>query len=305
MDDDLNRLLDAQGGVATAAQLLAVMSRRELAFKLKTGQLQRIWHGVHGRPDPDDATRLRALDLLTGSRVAVCLGTAAAIHGFDTEDTRDLHVFDPPGHQLRTARGLVVHRRYDSPFVLRDGRLVSAPAWCAIEVARGLRRPRALATLDAALRSGACTPTTLHHAAVAQFGRRGIVAVRALLPLADPLAESPMESEARLVMLDGGLPGPDLQHEILDRHGRLWRVDFAWPELRIAVEYDSDEWHSGAEALHRDRDRRDALRDAGWLVIVIFADDVRRSPNELVHRLRAELHSAAARLDTRACAESA
>lgn len=294
MDDDLTHLLTAQGGAATTAQLLAVMSKRELRFKAKTGQLERIWYGVYGRPDPDQQTRLRALDLLTGSAVAVCLGTAAAIHGFDTEDTRDVHVFNPPGHQLRPARGLVVHRRYDSPLVTRDGRLVSAPAWCAIEVARGLRRPRALATLDAALRTGTCTPAALTRAAVEQFGRRGIVAIRGLLPLANPLAESPMESEARLAMRDGGLPEPVLQHEIIDRSGRAWRVDFAWPEFRVAVEYDSDEWHSDADAIRRDRDRREALRRAGWLVIVIVADDVRRSPWDLVHRIKTELRAAAA-----------
>lgn len=294
MDDDLDHLLAAQGGVATTAQLLTVMTKRELAFKLKTGQLERIWHGAYGRPDPDDRTRLRAVDLLAGSRVAVCLGTAAAIHGFDTEDTRDLHVLNPPGHQLRMASGLVVHRRYDSPLVAVDERWVSAPAWCAIEVACGLKRPRALATLDAALRSGTCTPATLAHAIARQARRRGIVAVRELLPLANPLAESPMESEARLAMHDGGLPDPVLQHEIVDRAGRSWRVDFAWPDFRIAVEYDSDEWHGAAEAMRRDRDRRAALRDAGWLVIPIFADDVRRTPSNLVHRIRVELQNTAA-----------
>lgn len=290
---ELDHLLTAQNGLATTAQLRTLMSKRELAFTLKTGQLERLWHGVYGRPDPDQQTRLRALDLMTGAKVAVCLGTAAAIHGFDIQDTRDLHVFDPPGHQLRPARGLVVHRRYDSPLVSLDGRLVSAPAWCAVEVARGLRRPRALATLDAALRSGTCTPSGLAHAAVEQFGRRGIVAVRELVPLANPLAESAMESEARLTMHDGGLPDPVLQYEIVDRCGNRWRVDFAWPQFRIAAEYDSEEWHSGADAIRRDRARREALRDAGWHVIVIYADDVRRSPLDLVQRIRDGLRAAA------------
>lgn len=85
-----------------------------------------------------------------------------------------------------------------------------------------------------------------------------------------------------------------LQYEIVDRAGRTWRVDFAWPDFRVAVEYDSDEWHGDAEAMRRDRDRREALRDAGWLVIPIFADDVRRSPWDLVRRIRIELQDAAA-----------
>ena len=112
-----------------------------------------------------------------------------------------------------------------------------------------------------------------------QAGRRGIVAVRDLVPLALPLAESPMESEARLVMHDGGLPAPTLQYEIVDRNARIWRVDFAWPDRRVAAEYDGFEWHGDAEALRRDRHKRyQALRELGWIIVPILADDVRRQP---------------------------
>jgi hypothetical protein len=294
MDQRLDQLLATQDGVATTDQLMTCLTRRELAHILKTGQLQKIWYGVYARPDPGPLTRLRALDLTTGTRVAACLGTAAALHGFDTEDTRDLHVLNPPRHQLRMADGLVVHRRYDAPLVMLGGRLVTAPGWTAVEVARGLHRPRALATLDAALRSGTCTPGGLRHAVALQAGRRGIVAVRDLVPLANAASESPMESEARLVMLDGGLPPPVLQYEIVGVDGEVWRVDFAWPELRVAAEYDSVEWHGDAEALRRDRRRYQALREAGWVVVPILADDVRRFPQELIWRIAGEMRRAAA-----------
>ena len=42
-----------------------------------------------------------------------------------------------------------------------------------------------------------------------------------------------------MVFLDGGLPAPVLQHEIIDLCGTLWRVDFARPEAMVAAEYDS------------------------------------------------------------------
>jgi hypothetical protein len=79
--------------------------------------------------------------------------------------------------------------------------------------------------------------------------------------MARPEAESPMESEARLVMQDGGLPEAVLQYEIVDRDGRMWRVDFAWPDCRVAVEYDGSDWHSSPEALRRDRQKRAALEE--------------------------------------------
>ena len=147
--------------------------------------------------------------------------------------------------------------------------------------------------LDAALRSGYCNLADLSRAVVAQRGRRGVVKVRQLLPLANGRAASPMESEARLVMIDGGLPSPVLQHEVVDARGRLRRLDFAWPEHRVAAEYDSGEWHVGMEALRRDREKLAALQDLGWIVVPIVANDVRRQPSKLVDRIRAHLDRAA------------
>jgi hypothetical protein len=292
VNQDLCQLLDEQGGVATSAQVLAFLTRRALDAELKSGVLQRVWYGIYGRGNVDTQLRLRALDLATGTTVAVCLGTAAAAYGFDTEETADLHVLNPGGGQLRSTEGLVVHRRDGAPLRLVAGRPVTAPAWTAVEVACGLRRPRALATLDAALRSGTCSGLDLQKAAWQQAGRRGIVTVRELLPLAAPEAESPMESEARLVMIDGGLPPPMLQYEVVDASRRTWRLDFAWPEFRLAVEYDGVAWHSGPKEFLRDRRRSGALQDLGWIAIPIVAEDVRRWPRQLVRRIEAHLERA-------------
>ena len=98
-----------------------------------------------------------------------------------------------------------------------------------------------------------------------------------------------MESEARLVMIDGGLPEPVLQHEVVDARGRLRRLDFAWPDRMVAAEYDSDQWHTGADALRRDRKKLAALQDLGWIVVPIVLDDVRRRQRDLVERIYAHL----------------
>ncbi|WNG90364.1 DUF559 domain-containing protein [Mycobacterium sp. ITM-2016-00317] len=279
--DDLFR---AQGGVATTAQLLRFCSRSRLDIEIRDGRLIKVWPGVYSRVEPDIVTRLRGLDLRAGEPVAICLGTAAAAYGFDTEDTRDIHALNPPRHQLRNGDGLVVHRRDGAPLGMADGQATAA-AWTAVEVARSLRRPRALATLDAALRSRSCDHRELTIAAKAQAGRRGIVAVRDLIPLADPRAESPMESEARLAMLDGKLPAPLLQHELVDRGWRTWRVDFAWPDASLAVEYDGFDWHSDPERFARDRQKRAALQEIGWSMLSVVSEDVRKHPEVMVRRI--------------------
>jgi hypothetical protein len=295
MNADLEALLEAQGAVATSGQILNLQSRRSFNTDLRTGALQRIWQGIYCHGEPDDWVRLRGLDLAAGTLVPVCLGTAASLYGFDTENPKDLHVLNPPQHQLRNADGLVVHRREGAPMAKVSGRPATAAGWTAIEVARSLRRPRALATLDAALRSGTCNRVDLVRALTNQSGRRGVVAVRELLPLADPRAESPMESEARLVMIDGGLPVPELQYEIIDGRGQLRRLDFAWPDHQVAAEYDGMDWHSGADAMLSDRNRTSALMDVRWTVVPITHEDVRRRPDDLVARIAGRLrHTRAA-----------
>ena len=276
----------------TSAQALTYLTRRGLEGQVNCGALERVWHGIYGYGEVTTALRLRGLDLATGTSVAVCVGTAAATYGFDTERTSVLHVLNPGGRQLRSTDGLIVHRRAGAPLTVVSGRSAAAPSWTAIEVARGLRRPRALATLDAALRSGTCSRDELHQELRRQAGRRGIVTVRELLELASAQAESPMESETRLVMIDGGLPPSVLQHEIVDPRGRTWRLDFAWPDVRVAAEYDGVDWHSGPEAFLRDRRRAAALQDLGWVVVAIVAEDVRHRPAELVRRLEVRLERA-------------
>jgi Protein of unknown function (DUF559) len=291
---ELQRLFGDQRGVATFAQIVNAAGRSELQRHLRAGSMVKLWPGVYGVAPVDTSTKLRALDLRCGEPVPVCLHSAAALYGFDTEAVTDLHVLNPLRNHLRNSPGLVIHRREGVPLTTVRGRLTTPPAWTAVEVARSLRRPRALATLDQALQSGTCNPGNLLAAAGLQSGRRGIVMVRDLIPLARPGAESPMESEARLVMVDGGLPEPVLQYEVFDSDGRRWRLDFAWPEQRVAVEYDGFDFHSSPEHLRRDRQKRAALQELGWCVIHIVAEDVRRRRNAMVRRIDHQLQRTAA-----------
>lgn len=287
----IQEFIAANGGVATHAQLLTVTSRKAIAKQVQTGALVRVFQGVYALEHPDTATRLAALDALVQKPVVACMGTAASLYGFDTEDDGKLHILDP-GMRMRPKPGLVVHQRIGAPLRRIEGRLATAPGWTAVEAARALRRPRAMATLDAVLRSGACTREDIENAILEQKGRRGIVKVRTLLPYADPRSESAMESETRLVFLEFGLQPEELQYEVTDWLGQLWRLDFAWPTVRFAVEYDSTEWHANPQAWRRDRLKNARLKECGWKVLRIVADDVRRHPENLAAQVAAHLRAA-------------
>src|SRR4030088_2086300 len=101
MNPEIEELFDEQGGVASSGQILTRMTRRHFENAVNYGVLERMWQGIYCRGEPTDEPRLRGLDLSSGAKVPMCLGTAAAVYGFDTEDTADLHVLNPPGGQIR------------------------------------------------------------------------------------------------------------------------------------------------------------------------------------------------------------
>ena len=106
-------------------------------------------------------------------------------------------------------------------------------------------------------------------------GARGVRRARALIVLASHLAESPQESRLRWWLLAAGLPAPVPQYEVRDGHGVLLaRVDLAYPEVRLAIEYDGVVFHTDARALARDRQRLNALTAAGWSVLRFTARDL-------------------------------
>ncbi len=280
----IEEFFSANGGLATTQQLRALMSHKLLRSRVRTGAIVRVWHGVYAPKPPDTRMRLAALDLVAGKPVVACMNTAADLYGFNTEPDTSIHVLDP-GIRMRPSAELTVHQRVGAPLKRVGGRLATAPAWTTVELARTLRLPRGLAVLDAALHAGACTLEDLSSAIGEQKGRRGIVNVRELVDYADGRAESAMESEARLVFIDGGVPMPELQYVIVDRCGKHWRVDFAWPEAMLVAEYDSAEWHANPDAFRHDRMKTARLQECGWFVMPIVADDVRRYPWDLVARV--------------------
>ncbi|MCV7319996.1 hypothetical protein [Mycolicibacterium confluentis] len=291
MDNAAIALIHRLGGFATTQQLLTVITRQQLDVAVRRGDLTRLWRGVYGLTTPDLVGRLQALDLFLGTPAVACLGTAARLYGFDTENTTAIHILDT-GARVRPTVGLMVHQRAGAPLQRVSSRLATSPAWTAVEIARQLSRPRALATLDAALHSVRCTPDELARAVLDQRGRRGIVDVRALLEHADGRAESGMESEARLAMIDRGLPKPELQYEIHGFNGELWRSDFAWPEAMVCAEYESIEWHAGRAEMLRDKKRFAGIQQCGWTVIPIVSSDVRVNQAEFTDRIAHHLSTA-------------
>jgi very-short-patch-repair endonuclease len=105
--------------------------------------------------------------------------------------------------------------------------------------------------------------------------------------LADGLAASPQETRLRLLIGASGLPAPVAQFRVVDARGFVARVDFAWPDRKVAVEYDGL-WHAEDKQFAKDRRRLNKLRTAGWTVVFVTAADLLR-PEELIAQIEAAL----------------
>ncbi|MDQ0615236.1 hypothetical protein QF046_002877 [Microbacterium sp. W4I4] len=110
--------------------------------------------------------------------------------------------------------------------------------------------------------------------------------IRAALPLARANVESPKETETRLLMLGAGLPEPAVQHEVYDRRRFIARVDLAYPELKIAIEYEGDGHRTSKEQWRRDIQRQRDLEDRGWIVIRLTQQDLGSGSAAFLTRIR-------------------
>ena len=80
------------------------------------------------------------------------------------------------------------------------------------------------------------------------------------------------------------------QFDIEDQVGNfVARVDFAYPDLKIAIECDSKKHHFGRGDWERDVERRSRLAALGWLVIHVSWDMLVHRPDELEALIRGAL----------------
>lgn len=83
------------------------------------------------------------------------------------------------------------------------------------------------------------------------------------------------KTRTRLALMLFGLPIPQTQYGITDsENGYTYTVDMAYPQCKVAIEYDGDHHRRFRKQYVRDQQKRRRLRQLGWTVIEVFADDL-------------------------------
>lgn len=112
-------------------------------------------------------------------------------------------------------------------------------------------------------------------------GTRRLRAVLGLQTTEARPAESVLETRFRQLLRGAGVPMPTPQLEIRGS-GFLARVDFAYADLKLAIELDGAAYHSSRSARDRDRDRENQLVALGWRVLRFTWDDLTKRPDAVL-----------------------
>lgn len=282
-------LTSAASGLVIVNELREADERGRVERARRRGELVTLSRGVHLSAarwttlSEDDRYRLRSIaaaSLLTPGE-SLSHRSAAALHqlpivggwpsraettvlcssGLTSSDALRRHrVVRPPHTELfesipiTTLAQTVVDLAAESPFVV--GVTACDAALRMIEVGRGTE---GLATFRAELAT----------IANGRGAGRGSARVRRALGFSDSHSESAGESVTRVALHLLDAPRPTLQHSITGLSGKVWRVDLAWPELGIVIEFDgkskyTDPRYTGgreaAEVVYSEKLREDDIR---------------------------------------------
>lgn len=279
--------------------------KEHLLVRLHRGSyiLAAAWQGLK-QWEREDAM-LTGHVLASHSQGVYSHSSAARLHGLATWGTgMSVHITHgyAPGSRGHGA-GVTVHEQRLDPdqLVLMQRGPVSVPvtsmAQTVLDCARFYDLERSVVIGDHALRTGLPILVLQEQLALSR-AKRGSARARRMLAFIDPRSESAGESRSRVFMAGAKIPMPDPQVEIRTRHG-LHRVDFAWREYRLILEFDGWEkyflYRPTAEAVAMERQREKDLMELGWRFVRITWRDL-DDPVALAARIRTALVAAGAKL---------
>lgn len=222
---------------------------------------------------PTAVLRAKAAWLRSRRRGVLAGYSAAALHGARWIDPAlPANILDT---NRRPVRGVVAWAdTIDDDEICQIGDIgLTNPARTAVDLACRLPEDTAVAAIDALARATRLKVADIELAALRRAGGKGIKQARRSIALVDPGSESPQETWLRLLVVRAGYPPPQTQHPIYNEYGALiGEVDIAWPELKIAMEYEGQH-HTDPDVLRRDVARFDAMIDMGWIVVRVTCRD--------------------------------
>ncbi|MEV0806110.1 DUF559 domain-containing protein [Micromonospora sp. NPDC050200] len=263
---------------------------------LRTSAWRKVFQNVYAdaRLEITHRTRCRAAaSWLFPPGCAIAGRSAAAIHGAASPRPDDpVEVVVQPASRFGPLGGFVIHvaRWREGEVQLLDGMVVTTPVRTCWDLACWFETIDAVALIDSLRHVGAVHLADLDRYLSERRGQRGWRRFAEAISLSDAGAESLPESRLRVRLVSAGLPRPVTQH-VIRRAGRfVARVDLAWPELKIAIEYDGL-WHDDPDQFHRDRQRLNKMLGDGWIVLHVTSKRMHEDFDGVLSEVRTALRS--------------
>jgi very-short-patch-repair endonuclease len=262
-----------QQGLVTRAQLRPSLTDHQIDGAVERRRLEVVFPGVYrvgGAPTTLEQ-RILAACLAGGATARASFECAASLWEIDGFRPGAVVITVDRARRVRLP-GVIVHQSTVPDHVtLRSGIPAASVARTLCDLTAAVHDNRVERAVDDCLRRRLVTLPELHLAyeSLAGRGRRRSTVMRSILDWRGP-EHQPGESpgEVRLVQLlrGAGLPRPAQQHEVR-ANGRTLRIDLAYPDAHIAIEFDGWTYHSSRHAFDNDRARANELEVLGWTVL--------------------------------------
>lgn len=218
--------------------------------------------------------------------------SAALVHGFDllrrpAANVVTLTCQPSVRRRSRAASGVLFHAAElpDEHVTRACGTRVTTAARTVIDLARTLPLAEAVVVADSALRAGKTTKDELICVCDACGRWPGIGRARHVVAFSSGLAESVLESCARVVFDEFGLEAPELQVTIRGA-AFAFRADFFWEKHKTIAEADGLAKYTSRELMLAQFRRDRLLRDAGYKVVHFTWRELFDTPALVIARIR-------------------
>lgn len=271
---------------------------KQIRTRLRTGRWVRVSRTVYRLAGVAVTWQQKLLAVLLASpRTTASHRSAGVIWELDGIKQTFPEVAVAPGRPVRGVRARVHQIALDAGETTeKDGFRVTTPLRTLMDLSVSVSAAKLERAIDDALRRKLVTHNDLQQATFAMAGRPGVTRWRAAV--ADVLPDTEKHQSRRETLLArtlrrAKLPLPDAQAEVRLR-GRIFHIDFAYVDRRIAIEYDGYLSHTGRDAFESDAARFNALQAAGWRIVRITSAEMRRSGAGAVAEISDALEARAA-----------
>lgn len=254
---------------------------------LRGSGFRRIFRGVYVDATVPDSPALRARAALTlfHPMAFASHASAARLHGVPLPVVPEEQVTVVHPDQRRTRHGITCLVRSGQQVTVVNGVRVSPVDQMFVELASYLSLVDLVVVGDNIVRRGLITPAELVEHCRASRLPKAALARRAAGYVRERV-DSPMESRLRMLIVLAGLPEPLVNITITDVYGQpVRRYDLSWPGVKVIVEYDGRHHIERERQWAADLERREAIDDDGWRLLVVVAPGLYKTPERTLHRI--------------------